>query len=476
MVGGIRVFLKAKISVSIVQKHHINDLRYEIFKKILTELSVFTTLLKIFNYHKLDQLAREVGFIQRRRKFRAVDLVRICVFWDGRGSYPTLERLVDKLRQSRVFLCKESLNQRFNSKSVRYLRKLAGLVLSLKLKENLKLDWSRDFGRIIVLDSTVGQLFNRCKKKFPGFEGGASSAAFKVQYCFDLLSGNLRKLTLGAGRRADGGFRLRGIRRKDFWLFDLGYVHMINLKKLTKSKASFLCRFKYTTAVYQINEFGFEQLDLSRLIQQMKVGEICDTNVYIGHHHKFPVRMIIEKLPEKISAEIRRKIKSDKQNKRKNISQGRLNFCDVNAYITNLEPEKLPPRTARKIYSLRWQIEIVFKIWKSVFDLDKVPRIKTERFECFFWGCLIRVTIAMKFFWLIKVKAWNLYQTEISEIKALGILAQRTHQICDLILDRRASMTKFIREIWYSITQNARKDRKRGRLLPSDFMMNPCLT
>ena len=159
--------------------------------------------------------------------------------------------------------------------------------------------------------------------------------------------------------------------------------------------------------------------------------------------------------------------------KRKGITKQRLAFCRANAYITNLDAEKLPPDSARRVYSLRWQVEIVFKCWKSGFSLKQVPDIKIERFECFFYGCLIRIIVTTRFFWMIKIRVWNKARIEISEIKAYKLMRNRIEQLKMALIERQISLIRFTREIWYLFTQSAVKSRKKGRQLPTQIMNMP---
>ncbi len=53
----------------------------------------------------------------------------------------------------------------------------------------------------------------------------------------------------------------------------------------------------------------------------MKQGEKLDMQVYLGNKQKLPVRLIIEKVPNSVAAEKRRKLKTDKQNKRKILAK-----------------------------------------------------------------------------------------------------------------------------------------------------------
>ena len=62
--------------------------------------------------------------------------------------------------------------------------------------------------------------------------------------------------------------------------------------------------------------------------------------------------------------------------------------------ITNLPKEKYPKEQIYPIYSLRWQIELDFKNWKSIHEIDESTRkLKKERIESHFYGKLINILV-----------------------------------------------------------------------------------
>ncbi|MED3615144.1 transposase [Bacillus wiedmannii] len=65
----------------------------------------------------------------------------------------------------------------------------------------------------------------------------------------------------------------------------------------------------------------------------------------------------------------------------------------INVYITNLSTENVPMEHIHDLYSLRWQIEILFKTWKSFFQIHKCKEIKRERLECHLYGQLISILL-----------------------------------------------------------------------------------
>ncbi|WP_412676493.1 transposase [Aneurinibacillus migulanus] len=46
------------------------------------------------------------------------------------------------------------------------------------------------------------------------------------------------------------------------------------------------------------------------------------------------------------------------------------------------------------LYSLRWQIEILFKVWKSIFRIHRIKKVKKERLNCHLYGTLISILIS----------------------------------------------------------------------------------
>jgi hypothetical protein len=50
-----------------------------------------------------------------------------------------------------------------------------------------------------------------------------------------------------------------------------------------------------------------------------------------------------------------------------------------NLFITNIPPDKMEGKVIAKVYKVRWQIELIFKVWKSIFGLDNLTPMKYER-------------------------------------------------------------------------------------------------
>jgi hypothetical protein len=328
------------------------------------------------------------------------------------------------------------------------------------------------FGRIVINDSTVFQLPEEYAGKYRGSGGGASKAGIKNQYCYDLLSQEIIDITVQEATIPDCRYALQDLRANDLRIEDLGYFKIEKLRLIEKAEAFFLSRLKFGVNIYIFENEQYKQLDLLKLVGKMKAGEIKEMRVYLGEKEKYPTRLVIEKVTEQLANEKRRKLTTDKQNKRKGISKKRLILCDVNAFITNCTEEQLPNHLLRQCYSLRWQIEIIFKAWKSFFKIDKVKQMKIERFECFHYGCLMLIIASTHLLRYFKQWYLNKHQDEISELKFFKLIASMKHEIKEVIQKQKYAFADFLDQLASLIERTCVKEQKKNKLKPLTILRN----
>jgi hypothetical protein len=393
------------------------------------------------------------------------------VFTAKKEGTTSLEDLCRELQKEGIEISKQSLQERFNEQASNFMKKMIEYALSKKLGLTGKKIESK-FGRIIINDSTVFQLPEGYSDRYKGNGGGASKAGIKNQYCYDLLSQEIIDITVQGGTVADCKYELHDLRKNDLRIEDLGYFKVEKFRIIQKAEAFYLSRLKFGVSIYTLEKEKYKQLDLLKVIGKMKAGEIKNMQIYLGEKEKYPTRLVLEKVPEQLANEKRRKLKTDKQNKRKVISQQRLIFCDVNAFITNCSEEQLPDHLLRQCYSLRWQIEIMFKAWKSFFKIDKVKQMKIERFECFHYGCLILIITSTHL--LGYYKQWYLkkHNEEISELKFFKLIASMRQEIKEMVKKRKSEILDFLDQMAALIERTCVKEQKKNKLKPLTILRN----
>lgn len=383
----------------------------------------------------------------------------------------SLEDLCRELLKEDIKIRKQSLQERFNEPASNFMKQMVEHALSKKLELDKK-GIECKFGRIVINDSTVFQLPEEYSDRYKGFGGGASKAGIKNQYCFDLLSQQIIDITVQEGTTSDCKYPLQDLQANDLRIEDLGYFKVDKFKIIEDAKAYFLSRLKFGVAIYILAQGKYKRIDLLKVVGKMKVDEIKSMEIYLGEKEKHPTRLILDKVPKKLGNEKRRKLKTDKQNKRKTISKERLIFCDVNAFITNCTEEDLPNDLLRHCYSLRWQVEIIFKSWKSSFKIDKVKQMKIERFECFHYGCLMLIIASTHL--LSYFKQWYLtkHEEEISELKFFKLISSMKQEIKEIVKKRKIAIDLFLEQLAEIIERTCVKEQKKNRLKPLTIIRN----
>lgn len=107
---------------------------------------------------------------------------------------------------------------------------------------------------------------------------------------------------------------------------------------------------------------------MEQFIDQLQPGETYEIpEIYIGMYQKLPARLILYKLTETQMERRQKDLASKEHKKQITYKERSKRLSAINFYITNIPLEYLPKEQVYDFYSLRWQIELIFKTWKSFF-------------------------------------------------------------------------------------------------------------
>ncbi|OUB84381.1 transposase [Bacillus wiedmannii] len=133
-------------------------------------------------------------------------------------------------------------------------------------------------------------------------------------------------------------------------------------------------------------------IDLEAIMNQLQPGE-CYV-VYIGRDYGLPARDVIYRLTSEQEAQRRKNRAFKEKKKRITFNDCTKKLQGINVYITNIPSEYVSKEAIHEFYSLRWQVEIIFKTWKSIFRIHSNTNVKKERLECHIYGKLIALLLS----------------------------------------------------------------------------------
>ncbi len=378
---------------------------------------------KYFDEDQINKTARQTQFEKRSaRKMSASEFFKLLIFSNLNTKDVSLDNLCETFEVDRkISFTKQSLDEKFDTESVEFIKKLLfNLIEHSILETNLKFgDILENFESVRIKDSTSFKLSKNMANKYIASSKNKEHSILKIQYEFDLKTGKVYDLSLHSfieSDLTDAKTNIENINKNDLFLRDLGYVVLPVMEAIIKKEAFFLNRFAFSSNAYE-TETSTQKIDFAKIQEYLKKYRLqsIEKNVFIGNKQRIPVRMIIEILPESEIEKRLRKLKRQEIQCRKVFSKEYRAHQILNVFVTNIPKEKLAIENVRHIYRLRWQIEIIFKIWKTIGKIEQTKKMKTKRFETMFYAKLILLLLCQNIYWN------TTYYVELYQNKSLSI-------------------------------------------------------
>jgi len=313
-------------------------------------------------------------------------------------------------RDFSIKITKQSLHDRFTSEAVKFLKSCLDMLVSRKIQYGGSVEILRSlFNRVRIKDSTKFALPDSCSEIYKGYGGALhnSSSMVSIQYEYDFLSGQSMDLRLTEGVKndqSDSREFTHDIREKDLFLRDLGYCTLGFLSAVDSAKAYFVSRLAPKTNIYS-SKTSKDPVDVKDYLKKLKKDrlEYMEVEVYRGKIERIPERAVIS-LADTATYEKRlRKTAKQAKSTGNRVSDEFKTRVKLNTMVTNVPREVLAAENIWTVYSLRWQIELLFKFWKSQITINEFTTGKIERFECQLYGKLIWIILNLSIFnWLQK--------------------------------------------------------------------------
>ncbi len=306
----------------------------------------------------------------------------------------------DLAQQHQRTLSKVALYKRFNSRSLSFLKSVLSEQIASKLGIAGENNW-QPFNKVIIADSCKFALPQKFEKDYPACSGNRAKSLMNIQYSFDIKHGNWEVLELAKATENDLAYTrrtLEHIREGDLHIRDLGYVSHAYLIKIIKEKAFFINRL-HPLWNPVLCDTG-KPINWVSLYEKLKNNNIpFETMITNGKGEQaFNCRLIAMPVPEEVWTERIRKAQIRAKSTGYELTDEYKHRCRFSLFITNTTGEMLKASDIAELYRLRWQIELIFKTWKSLLNVHKVKAVKKERFECHLVAKFIWILINWKVF------------------------------------------------------------------------------
>jgi hypothetical protein len=328
--------------------------------------SVGETLQRVLGT-SLDDLAIQTRAIRRVRKFTGTTLAKTLVMTLMKTPEAKPSDYVATATRFGVFVTPEAIERRFSPALLAFLR--ASLERTLKevvAARPVPTPLLQKFTSVRIGDSTTVALPDQFADEFPGCGGksGSGRAALKIQALWDLTEGTLLKAVLEPGKNSDGKSVLMetSVPAGSLSIFDLGYFRLGRFRKLGDVGAYWISRFQQGTLAFHPDGRPLNLLEWAR--QRTGDGPI-DMPILLGAAERLACRLILVRVPREIADRNRGKAYEKAAKHGRVPSQECLDWCDWTAYLTNCPAELLSWKEVVVLYRTRWQIELLFKLWKS---------------------------------------------------------------------------------------------------------------
>lgn len=356
-------------------------------------------------FKRANALARQTGFVQRASKLSGERFVQTLVTAWLNNPAATREALAQMAASLGVSITPQGLSDRFSQPAASFLQQMLDIVVSQVIAADpVAIPILQRFTAVILLDSTVMVLPDALAGVWRGCGGSTAErtqAAVKLQVSLDLLCGVLHGPHLSDGRVHDSSSPLQkaALEKGALRLADLGYFRLDVFAAQAQQEGYFLSRLEAATAVFDSEE---QRLDLLTFLQAR--GPQIDVPVELGLHHHLPVRLLAVRVSAELANERRRKLRAEARRKGQMVSKVRLALAEWTIYVTNVPVHLLSLEEALILARARWQIELLFKLWKQQGQIDEWRSHKPWAILCEVYAKLMAMVFQH---WLLLLGCWQ---------------------------------------------------------------------
>jgi Transposase DDE domain len=315
------------------------------------------------------------------------------------------------------------------------------------------------------MDSTEFKLPESLSHVFPGFSGDGTKACAQIQFEYDVLSEKVNHLSIENARVSDKAYasdRLATLRKGDLVLRDLGYYSISSYAEIESRNAFYISRLKPQVTIYEKEGESFKKLSHGGILKRLRAKGKMYLNIpaYIGEDIKHPVRLIANLLDAKAVAQ---RVKRVKHRKTK-LTKADKTDSQLNLFVTNVPADHCTADELYQLYKIRWQVELIFKTWKSVLKIDKTRKMKADRLKCYLISKLLWVMLSWEVCHVHKKAIWGNHKRLISPYKCFSLLKLQASAIKGILFSSAQPIKQWLKSLYECFVDHGLKEDRKGHI------------
>ena len=350
-----------------------------------------------------DAAARTTRFVQRTSPLSGATFSQTLVFGFLGNAQATLEELTQTAATLGVAISPQALDQRFTASAAACLEQvLLAAIARVITAEPVTIPLLQRFTAVYVQDSSTIVLPEVFAAQWHGCGGSTASgtsAALKLQARLEMCTGRL-DVQLQEGRASDRAAVLPGPLPAGpcGWLtWGTGAWTPLRRSRNTRCSGCHGSRYRppSTTSRGSVRSSWSSWRPSRRTPLELAVT--------LGEHQRLAARLLAVRVPQDVADSRRRRLRPAARDKGRQVSATRLALAAWTLFVTNVPPERLTLREALVLGRMRWQIELLFKLWKSHGRVDESRSTKPWRILCEVYAKLLAMLVQH---WVFLVSLW----------------------------------------------------------------------
>jgi Transposase DDE domain len=422
----------------------------------------------VYKPKHIQQKALETKFYTRSSKLLPSQFFDILLFTAAHSGHCSLSQsTIEIFDKFGITISKQAYDERFDDTAVAFVKSILETQLLKQVEGIVHPDFLKKFTKVRIKDGTRFDLPERLKEYFKGFGGkSTSTSGICIQLEFDLKTGTILEIELTDANKPDNkdaSIKAENIEEGELVIRDLGYFVLDAVEKIIQNGAYIISRLNTKTKVYEPNG---EEIFFEKVYQWMLQNRIThlEKQVLIGQERKIPVRLILDIVPEGEYQKRMSKINIYNRKKGYQTTDDYKARARFNLFITNIDAKDIPSDEVYTLYKLRWQIELTFKIWKSICGIDKIQPMKYHRFVCTLYAKLILIQINNQLLNTVQRDIYRKFNKLLSKTKCFKTLQEYSSKIRKVLFNMPQKINQLLQEITNMFLRNHWLEKRKGRV------------